>query len=368
MLGTFADTNFSFEGSTTVRVESKEPFGDLPQIFNDFWPSRLADDGKPVLGTGPYRVQEFSRSDGRGSATLELVDDTARPDAPRVITAIHEPNGEKRLQLLRDDVVDVTLNLERADNLDLLDLAPPLQWERVTSTLSVMYYCNCFSGIFTDPGARLAANLAIDNNELVRQVYKGFALPSGTAVSPVHLGFTQAGLSPVPYDPSAARALLKEFDLIEPITLRTPEYMPEHAEKISAFVASALTEVGFRVNIELETNRPEYARSIGLRKQVGDLALFDSTPNTTFRVLDDKVSSANNATWWLGYHDAEFQRLFAEVKGTVADAARGQAYAKCLQRVQQNPPWLYVAHPEVTWATGPGVSVHIGASGVLSLT
>jgi peptide/nickel transport system substrate-binding protein len=118
--------------------------------------------------------------------------------------------------------------------------------------------------------------------------------------------------------------------------------MPEHAQKISRFVADALEAVGFTVTIELETNRPEYARSIGLRTHVGDLALFDSTPNTTFRVLDDKVSSANNATWWLGYHDEEFQELFARARTELTENDRGEAYAACLRRVQQNPPWLYV--------------------------
>ena len=56
------------------------------------------------------------------------------------------------------------------------------------------------------------------------------------------------------------------------------------------------------VSIEVETKRPEYARSIGLRKQVGDLALLGSTPNSAFRVLSS--GEARNM-WWLGYHDEE---------------------------------------------------------------
>jgi len=143
--------------------------------------------------------------------------------------------------------------------------------------------------------------------------------------------------------------------------------MPEHAQKISRFVADSLQAVGFTVNIELETNRPEYARSIGLREYVGDLALFDSTPNTTFRVLDDKISSSNNATWWLGYHDDEFQELFARARKALTDHKRAQAYAACLERVHQNPPWLYVAHLHVVWATRPGVAFNVGPSDVLTL-
>ncbi|KAF2164072.1 hypothetical protein M409DRAFT_68015 [Zasmidium cellare ATCC 36951] len=363
----FARTTFVAEDETTVRIENDEPFAHLIDILNDFWPSRIAQDGKPVIGTGSYRVTEFERRDGRGSAELQLIDASNSPHLPEKIVAVHEPSGEKRLKLLRSGEVDAALNLERAENLEVLDLEPSLHWGRVLSTLSVIYYLNCFNGLFTNPEARFAANLAIDNAALVNQVYKSFAAPSSTVVSPLHLGHREADLKPIPYDPAAAREILKKFDISSPILLRTPEYMPEHAEKISHFVAASLESVGFTVKVEVETNRPEYARSIGLRKQVGDLALFDSTPNTTFRVLDDKISSINKNTWWLGYHDEEFLSLFAEAKSTVLDEARAQAYAKCLRRLQQNPPWLYVAHPEVIWATRPGLTMNVGSSGVLTL-
>ncbi|KAK4498839.1 hypothetical protein PRZ48_009349 [Zasmidium cellare] len=363
----FARTTFTAEDEKTVRIENEAPFPHLIDILNDFWPSRIAEDGKPVIGTGPYRVIEFERRDGRGSAELHLIDATKTPNLPERIIAIHEPSGEKRLRLLRQGDVGAALNLERVESLDVLDLDPSLTWGRVLSTLSVIYYLNCFNGLFTNPEARLAVNLAIDNAALVEKVYKGFAAASATVVSPLHLGHREADLNPIPYDPAAAREILKKFDISSPILLRTPEYMPEHAEKISRFVASSLEAVGFTVKVEVETNRPEYARSIGLRKQVGDLALFDSTPNTTFRVLDDKVSSVNKNTWWLGYHDEGFLSLFDEAKSTVSDGDRAQAYAKSLKRLQQNPPWLYVAHPEVVWATRPGVSINVGSSGVLTL-
>ncbi|RAO64699.1 uncharacterized protein BHQ10_000711 [Talaromyces amestolkiae] len=363
----FAQTKFTAEDDRTVKVENPEPIADILDIFCEFWPSRIAEDGKPVLGTGPYRVTEFERVDGIGKATLRLVDRHSFT-GPDVIIATHERDGEKRLRLLKDGEVDVALNLERADNLGVIDFNPSLRWGRTTSTLSAMYYLNCPSGIFSSPEARLAANLAIDQKSLVKKVYQGFALPSATIVSPFHLGFEESGIQPIPYDPSKARELLHGLDLSSPILLRTPEYMPEHAQKISQFVASSLEAVGFKVTIELETNRPEYARQIGLTKRIGDLALFDSTPNSTFRVLDDKISSESHATWWLGYHDTEVQRLFKIARRQVGLDERKQAYAKCLQRLQQNPPWLYVAHPDVVWATTTDIKLEIGPSGVLSLS
>ncbi|KAH7030646.1 uncharacterized protein B0I36DRAFT_242551 [Microdochium trichocladiopsis] len=383
----FAKSKITAASPQTVRIENPEPFADVLDILAEFWPSRLAADGKPVLGTGPYEVTAFERVDNIGSATMQRrrdgrassVPPQHNGDGPEIIVAIHEGNGLKRLQLLREGAVEVALNLERVEDfaeLDGLDDAGgSLVWGQITSTLSAMYYLNCPSGVFSHPEARLAANLAVDNEELVKQVFQGHAKASSTIVSPWHLGFAESGLSPIEYNPEKARQLLDGVFAANPslerkLTLRTPVYMPEHAQKISAFVAAALERAGFDAGVEvkLETNRPEYARSIGLRKDIGDLALFDSTPNSTFRVLDDKVSSSSKNTWWLGYHDDETQGLVAEARKTITPEDRAKAYAKCLTRLAENPPWLYVAHPDVIWAVRKGAAdVDVSRSGVLTI-
>lgn len=364
----FADTRFLAEHDRTVKVEASEPFVDILSIFCEFWPSRIDTDGKPILGTGPFRVVEFERKEGIGKATLERLDLT-RQNIPHTIVATHEPDAVTRLKLLRDGEVDVALNLERAEDLNLINFDSSLRWGRLTSTLSVIYYLNCTEGIFISPEARLAANLAVDNAALVREVYRGVALPSATIVSPAHLGFSESEVKPIPYDQKRARELLESLDTSTPLILRTPTHMPEHAQKISNFVAKSLRDVGFEVEIKVETNRPEYARSIGFHKRIGSLALFDSTPNSTFRVLDDKISSASHATWWLGYHDDETQQLFQEARRQIDYEDRAVAYAKVLKRLQKNPPWLYIAHPEIIWATKCDLpyDLKIGQSGILSI-
>ncbi|KAF6817438.1 ABC-type dipeptide transport periplasmic component [Colletotrichum sojae] len=363
----FAGVTVSAVDEWTVAVDSPEPFSHVLDVFCEFWPVRLDEQGKPVLGTGPFRVVEFEREDGVGRATLRRVS-PGRHTSPHEVVARQERDAAKRLQLLRSGEVDAALNLERVEDLGLLDLNDAsLRWGRTTSTLSAIYYLNCTEGIFSTPEGRLAANLALDNEALVREVYHGFALPSATVVSPFHLGFPEARPSPIPYNPDRARELLKGLDTKTPLVLRTPTYMPEHAQKISRFVADSLRVVGLDVEVRIETDRPEYARQIGLKKQIGDLALFDSTPNSTFRVLDDKISSSSHATWWLGYHDDQVQELFREARGKVELEERAEAYARCLKRLHESPPWLYVAHPEVVWATTPMTNLRIGHSGVLTL-
>ncbi|RMD39381.1 hypothetical protein DV735_g5742, partial [Chaetothyriales sp. CBS 134920] len=364
----FAQTKFVAENARTVRVENAAPFADLVNVFTDFWPSRLAENGKPVLGTGPFEVTEFERPDGVGRAVLRRVDTSSKDATPQIIIATAERDGAKRLELLRQGTVDAALNLERTEDLSLIDFSDKsLNWRKVGSTLSVIYYLSCTKGVFASPEARLAANLAVDKEALVKEIYRGWGTPAATVVSPLHHGFPESQLQPIPYDPDAARKILQTHDTDTPIVIRTPVYMPEHAQRITAFVAEALEAVGFKTRIDLETNRPEYARSIGLKKNIGDIALFDSTPNCTFRVLDDKVSSESHNTWWMGYHDDAFQQLFSEAKKQIHAEDRAQAYAKALTRLHQNPPWVYIGHPDVIWATRTGLTLDVGPSGILTL-
>ncbi|ORY08618.1 hypothetical protein BCR34DRAFT_675020 [Clohesyomyces aquaticus] len=298
-----------------LTISSPEPFADVLDILCEFWPCQMSQDGKFVLGTVPYRVVEFEREAGVRRAVLRKVD--TRVDGveegsqwPQEIITSQERDGNARLGVLLGGEVDVALNLERADYLDKVDFD--------TST---------------GQAARLAANMAVNNEALVMEVFHDLAIPSATIISPHHLSFAQAGLSPILHDPEAARKPLENIDISSTISLRTPQYMPEHAEKISAFVA----------------------KSIGLRKDIGDLALFDSTLKSTFRVLDDKVLSSSRNTWWLGYHDDEIQKLIGNAKTKIGD------------ELQENLLWLYIAHPDVVWASRLGVALTMGPSGVLTL-
>lgn len=351
--------------SRVVRVLNPGPFADILDVFAEFYLCREDADGRPVLGTGRYRVAAFARD--AGTASLEAVHGDGSAAWPRIeVSAVS--SAAERLRRLRDGEADAALNLERLDEAGAPDFAPDLHWGRAATTLSVMCYLNCRSGVFASPAARMAANHAVDGAALAREVFSGLAMPAGAAVSPSHLGGGVFGGSPIAYDPARARRLLEGVDLSSPVTLRAPTYMPERAVATAHFVAAAFEAVGFRVVVEVEPDRPSYARQVGLEKRVGDLALFDSSPQSTFRVLDDKVSARRRAVWWQGYEDAEADRLIDEANHSVDDDARQAAYARCLQRLRENPPWLYLVHPVEVFACRLGVEgLSIDCRGVLDI-
>lgn len=347
-----------------ILVENPEPIAAILDIFTEFYVCRFASDGQPILGTGPYRVAEFDKEGGR--AVLDYVD-TEAPDSqvPRRIIAMAESSAEERLKQVLQGTIDVALNLERVE--DAIDFTENLQWGKTTNTLSIIYYLNCHEGFFTSAEARLAVNCAIDTEALARVVFHDLAVPSTTVVSPFHLGSRRAALEPIPYDPSKTRQLLGQ-NTSEPIVLRTPTYMPERAEAITSFVVTSLQAVGLTIKVEVESDRASYARQVGLDKNIGDMALFDSSPHSTYRVLDDKISSMTKAVWWQGFQDVEADQLIRTAGEAVEEEKRQEAYSACLKRLQANPPWLYLVHPvEVFAARKELQGLSLDCKGVLNI-
>ncbi|HEV7265074.1 MAG TPA: ABC transporter substrate-binding protein [Falsiroseomonas sp.] len=342
---------------TTLLVENPEPFADILDIFSEFFICREDASGAPVLGTGPYRVTGFAQD---GFAELSRVGDTPGPER---ITFRAIAHASARMAALNDGDADVAMQLEKLEHGPRFEDA--FAWGRAVSTLSVMHYLNCFAGAFAHPAARLAINHAVDRQAILDGLFHGLGTPSATVVSPLHLGAREAALSPIGHDPDRAKRLFEQAGTAGPIHLRTPLELPERARLITQAVADALARIGLASHIEEQPDRPEYAREVG-RKQIGDVAIFDSSPHSTFRVLDDKISSATQAVWWQGYHDEEAQRLIAAASRAVEDDAREAAYGAVLRRLHANPPWLYLFHPTEVFAARPGAGrFTLEGSGIL---
>lgn len=351
-----AEARIEAPAPDTVRVRNPAPFAAILDIFAEFYLCRRDAAGRPILGTGPYRVDALepgrwvllSRVRGHGPPAMDF----------RAVA-----DADRRAELLAAGRVDAAHNLECREQ--GRKLPADVICHQAANTLSVMAYLNCAEGPFTNPRARRAVNMAVDRTRLVADVFDGLAIPAATVVSPFHLGMDQ-GVA-LPFDPAQARALLDAAGGPSALTLRTPDRMPERALAIAAFIAASLDVVGMKVGIEVEPDRPEYARQVG-RKQIGDMAIFDSSPQSTFRVLDDKISSRARGVWWQGFEDAEAERQISQANSAVTFAARRAAYGQCLSYLAENPPWLYLVHPIVVLGCRAGAAgLGVDHKGIITL-
>ena len=331
-----ADTVFTAEGRSCVRATNPEPFADILDVFTEFFPCREDRAGRAVIGTGPFRVADYQPG---SRVDLERVSGT---QAPARLAISADPEAAGRYRALKEGEADLAVQLERMEQ--PIDYDPAYQWRKTTSTMSVIYYLNCASGVFAAPPARLAVNHAVDVQPIIRDLFQGLGTPASTIVSPHHLGYGAARIGPIAFDREKAKSLLDRTRFDGEVVMRTPTSMPEKAVQITEAVQESLFAVGLKARIEVQPDRPGFAREVG-RKEIGDMAIFDSSPHSTFRILNDKISSSVKAVWWQGYHDGAVEELIAAAGLAVSGAERERAYGKCLARLNANPPWLYLFHP-----------------------
>ena len=354
-----SDAAFALQTGNRLLITSLEPMGNLPDIFCEIYVRKPDTAGLPTIGIGPYRVVDYAADRSiRLSATVARED--ARPDT---LTVVAIPEAQDRYEALRDGQVDMATGLE------LLKEAPAgddLVWNQCPSTMSVPYFLNGFVLPFSQPEARLAINLAVDVETIIQEVWHGLATPAATVVSPYHLGHP-SNLSAHGYDPDRAKALFERCEMPGSLHLRTPQYMPDRSEAVSDLVKEQLARIGVAVDVEVVEDRPEYARQVGARR-IGHLAIFDSTPHSTYRVLQEKITSRNPGTWWQGVTDQQADDLIEAVSQAVDPEEGLQGFAACLSWLHESPPWLYLYHPTQRYALRPGIQgVAVDHAGLVTI-
>ena len=207
----------------------------------------------------------------------------------------------------------------------------------------------------------------VDVDAIIDSVWPGLAEPAATVVSPFHFGFSDA-LRPHGYDPERARELFNACDMPEELVLRTPLVIPDRAPQVAAMIQEQLSRIGIRVRIGREADRPKYAMDTS-QKRIGHLALFDSSPLSTYRVLQEKISSQTQGLWWQGVKDSKADQLIGAAHLSVDNNKRREAYSRCLSWLHENPHWLYLYHPVKLYAHRAELSgVEVDHAGLIRLS
>jgi peptide/nickel transport system substrate-binding protein len=169
---------------------------------------------KPV-GTGPWRLVEWKR---KNHMAFERHDKYWGP-APlyRRMRFVVIPEAAARLAALRSGQVHV---VEAVPPLDAGVLAKDAALKVVSREQKLVcrlyvngrpkdqYDSGGKDGVFSDSRVRMALNLAINRDAIVKKIFHGHALVNASPVATVSHGY--APQEPYPYDPKKARTLLSE--------------------------------------------------------------------------------------------------------------------------------------------------------------
>ena len=351
---------FEPRNRTQLLVRSASATGDLADIFTAVYVGKCSDDEHPPIGTGPYMLDDYVEGE---FIKLSLAS-KARNETVYSRLAIFEIRGpEARYDSLLAGQVDLATSLELLPEIPTND---DLSWRRSINTLSVTCFLNGFEEPFCQPEARLAVNLAVDVDSIIHNVWHGLAEPATTVVSPYHFGYP-THLSPHGYNPNRARELFRACSMPDELILRTPLIIPDRAQQVSRLIQQQLSRIGISVIIEVEQDRPKYAQNVS-EKRIGHMAVFDSSPLSTYRVLQEKISSERQGLWWQGVKETEADQLIETAHRTVDAKERAEAYKRCLSWLHDNPHWLYLYHPTKLYAHRPEVvGVYLDHAGLVRL-
>lgn len=200
----------------TVRITTFEPFGNLPlrlTMFRVLPPAYVEEVGydglrEAPLGSGPFTFVDFSLGEyytvkanpdyWNGAPALEEVSYVQIPDASARIMALEAGDV--------DLITDVPIN-----QLEQLEGNPEFKIDAVPSTFCYFAQFNTFANeALKDVRVRQAITMGVDVQSIIDSVFLGYANQIATPIASAAFTGYDDSIEPYPYDPDAAKALLKE--------------------------------------------------------------------------------------------------------------------------------------------------------------
>ncbi|MET0346764.1 MAG: ABC transporter substrate-binding protein [Casimicrobiaceae bacterium] len=367
----------------TIRFKTATPYplmpSDLTQvaIISKQFVNASTDDfnsGKAAIGTGPYKVARYVKSD-----RIEL----ARNDAwwggktpwERVTLRIL-PNDASRVAALLSGDVDVIENVPTSD-VGKLKADKRLALYRVVADRLIYLHLDSDRDVspfvtdrdgkpmtknpLKDPRVRKALSKAINRPAIVERVMEGEATPSGQLVADFLFGATK-NLHPEKFDPEGAKMLLTEAGYPNGfgLTIHSPNNRYVNDAKIAQTVAQMLTRAGVDTKVVAMPSATYFTQATDLKFSFMLLGWSTGTgeASSSLKALlmtfnrDKGFGTANRGRYSNGKVDA----LTEDALMTVDDVKR-EAYLQRATELAINDTGVIPLHFQVNlWATRDGIS------------
>jgi peptide/nickel transport system substrate-binding protein len=321
-------TDIKASDTHEVTVVLEAPNADVPYILSDYHLLIMPDGAEPTdaIGTGAFVIEAFEPGvrtfarrnpnywkEGRGHVdtveTVAINDLTARTSALQT-GQVHFVN--------RIDPKTVAL-LERAPGMRIYD---------VPSAGHYTFPMRCDTPPFDNNDVRLAVKYAIDRNEVVDKILRGYGKLGNDHPIPEFDPFYNAELPQRAYDPEKAAFHLKQSGYTGPLVL----HIADAAFTGAVDAATLFREHAVAAGIPLEVQRvPEdgYWSDTWMQQPfVGSYWGGRPTADLMLSVAYQSDAAWNESFW----KREEFDKLLAQARGELDVAKRKALYAE-LQRM-----------------------------------
>ena len=344
-------------GPLSLRIETREPFPVFQSMLTQIHmvPQAYFEEvGAEVfasnpIGTGPYRLQRWSRDQ---ELVLEAFEDywAGTPSIQEVVFR-PIPEGSSRVAELLTGGVDIITNLvpEAAMAVEASDMADA---RSVPSLRNIFIVLNVpGEGPLADARVRQAINYATDVQAIVDAVLDGNAVVVGCPLNRYMFGYDEDLCAPFDYDPERARALLAEAGYPDgfSMTLGSPSGRYLNDQQVAEAVVGQLRNVGINVDLQVR----EWSSYVGglLERQVptdayligwGNNSQFDADATLNNFLFGGTLEDGPGPVVFTYFFNPDFDRRVLAARSTVDEAERMQLYREALSIVRDEAPWLFL--------------------------
>jgi peptide/nickel transport system substrate-binding protein len=303
-----------------------------------------------TVGTGPWKLAEFVRGQ---HIRLAAFDDHWRGKPPfRTLTFRMLPTLATQVAELKSGAIDIVRHVPIA-------LLPELRAHPQTSVSSAPSLRTHYVQLdmraepFNKKAVRQAANYAIHREAIIRKNLAGLGGVLSTVVHPAVFGY-DAAVTPYPYDPQKAKALLAQAGYPEGVDITLHSALPEF-RPVFADLARMLNDVGLKTMARAWEPGDEWARffqgegkaSHGYYGSWGYYAVFDA--HEVLHPLYHRGPQGWVGKWYTRVDGLD--HLIDQGRSTIDPDARKRIYAHAQRLLKEESPSIFLFHELDTLAT-----------------
>ena len=222
---------------------------------------------------------------------------------------------------------------------------------------------------FKDLRVRRAVYQAIDIDAIVSKVLRGQATPAGSYVSKLIDGYVPALEKRLPYDPSAARALLKEAGYPDGFSVTLDCVNVAYRAAVCQAIAGMLAQVGIKTTFQIwptATFFPKLTQATTSFFEFGWSPATDAWPTLTAIVRSygpDGLGTFNGGR----YSNPKLDRVIDAIRVEPDLAKRRQLVGGRASLMQADLPLIPLYRRTLTWLMRPDIEVAQWPNDVLEL-
>ena len=329
-------------------------------VFGIASPAAFDTLGENPVGTGPFKFQEWKRND---SITLVKNEEYWQEGLPKLDTLIFRsiPDNSARLNELVAGNIDLADGINPSDAKTVSDNADLQLIERPSMNVGYLGL-TATRKPFDDVKVRQAVNYAINKQAIVDAFFEGYANVAKNPMPPSVSGYNE-DVEGYAFDPEKAKALLSESSYngeeLELWAMPVPRpYMPD-GQKVAEAIQKNLEDVGIKTKIvsyEWATYLDKASKGEADMFLLGWTGDNGDADNFLYALLDEDNIGSNNYSF---YVNDEVHDLLIAAQSEVDEAKRNELYKQAQVIINDDAPWVNLAHSTPLLAAKAGVTDYL---------